>query len=148
MLTKCLAALFRFKSRKQASSFWKWKFAAQLPTTTVPSKLISLQSHHAGEHDAEIDELQQKYKHFFKEAFSGKGESSGVDSNADAMATDENLEDGDEAVISHQKKKEFEQPVQYAGPEKRDYDFNGDEPVEMDPTKKPDDGTTKPQIFY
>lgn len=36
------------------------------------------------------------------------------------MVTEENIDDGDEAVISKQKKQEFEQPVQYAGPENRE----------------------------
>ncbi len=43
------------------------------------------------------------------------------------MLTEENIDDDDEAVISNQKKQEFEQPVQYAGPENREYDLNGEE---------------------
>ena len=47
--------------------------------------------------------------------------------------------------------------MQYAGPENREYDFNAEEVAQTqekagtsahDPTKKPDDGTVKPQIFY
>jgi len=71
------------------------------------------------------------------------------------LVTEENIDDEDEAVISKQKKKEFEQPVQYAGPDQRQYDFNPSELVRdkksaaaADPTRKPDDGSPKPKIFY
>lgn len=75
----------------------------------------------------------------------------------DKLITEENIDDEDEATISKQKKQEFEQPVQYAGPDNREYDFNAEEMANIakgqdnranDPTKKPDDGTIKPQIFY
>lgn len=69
------------------------------------------------------------------------------------VLTEENIDDEDEAVISKQKKKGFEQPVQYAGPENRgENDFTPNELANgarrIDPTKKPDDGSPKPQIFY
>ena len=43
--------------------------------------------------------------------------------------TEENIDDDDEVAISKNKKQEFDQPVQYAGPENREYDLNVDEVV-------------------
>ena len=95
--------------------------------------------------DNEVADLIQKYKLF-------KSDVSAIGSQTE-LQTEENIEDGDEATISNQKKQEFEQPVQYAGPDNREQVFAPDqidavEPRKVDPTKKPDDGSVKPQIFY
>ena len=95
--------------------------------------------------DSEVADLMKKYKLLDQTELE-------QDISREDLLTGENIEDEDEAVISKQKKREFEQPVQHAGPDKHQYDFNQNEvvqqPATYDPTKKPDDGSPKPKIFY
>lgn len=149
-MTKCLAACLRYKSRRVANCFWKWKFggaqAQILPAVDGRSTIHGATVQTGLDADSEVADLIQKYKLFNQE----------VDAMAsqDKIMTEENIDDDDEVAISKNKKQEFDQPVQYAGPENREYDLNVDEVVnqdqikKIDPTKKPDDGTPKPQIFY
>ena len=146
-MTKCIAAAFRYKSRRVANFFWRWKFLPQ----HIPggrSTIHGATQRSALDADSEVADLIQKYKLFNQDASANE--------SREELITEENIEDGDEATISNKKKQEFEQPVQYAGPEKREYDFTPEEiaigenqqKAAADPTKKPDDGTPKPQIFY
>ena len=147
ILTKSVAAALRFKSRRIANFFWRWKYT-QVGLGAIGRSTIHGVTQQTGglDADSEVADLMKKYKLLDQDETSQLNQ---------PMLTDENIDDEDEAVISKQKKKGFEQPVQYAGPEKRgDYDFAPNEIVggnslrKNDPTKKPDDGSPKPQIFY
>ena len=107
VLTKCLAAMFRYKSRKVANCFWKWKYAQ--PTFIYRS---TIQPHTQHTQDSEVAELMQKYKLF--------------DQVSEHNLTNENIEaEADEVTISNQKKgEEFDQPIQHAGPEKKIFEFD------------------------
>ena len=59
VLTKCLAAMFRYKSRRVANFFWKWKFAQP-----VFINRSTIQPHTHVTQDSEVDELMKKYKLF------------------------------------------------------------------------------------
>lgn len=132
VLTKCLAAMFRYKSRRVANFFWKWKFAQP-----VFINRSTIQPHTHVTQDSEVDELMKKYKLF--------DQVSDNDNNSDG-----NIEDvADEVTISNQKKgEEFDQPVQHAGPaEKKLFEQDQEQRVDAK-TRKPDDGQPKPQIYY
>ena len=72
--------------------------------------------------DSEVADLIQKYKLFGGQTDNNSpaNEAAGGEGSATELVTEENIDDGDEAVISKQKKRDFEQPVQYAGPDGRD----------------------------
>ena len=74
--------MFRYKSRRVANFFWKWKFA--LPAFVYRS---TIQPHTQHTQDSEVAELMQKYKLF--------------DQVSEHNLTDENIEDGDEVTISN-----------------------------------------------
>ena len=132
VLTKGLAAMFRYKSRRVANFFWKWKFAQP---TFIYRSTIQPQTHVT--QDSEVDELMKKYKLF--DQVSDNGDNS--DGNVEDLA--------DEVTISNQKKgEEFDQPVQHAGPAEKKL-FEQDQEQQVDAkTRKPDDGQPKPQIYY
>ena len=102
VLTKCLAACFRYKSRRVANHFWRWKYMQTISLTgrsTIqrPSQMSP---------DSEVADLIQKYK------LLGHDEAQlPSNNNNNELMTEENIDDGDEAVISNAKKQDFEQPV-------------------------------------
>ena len=63
ILTKCLYACFRYRSRKVANSFWKWKF--QPPVLSGGRSTIhGATDRTALDADSEVADLIQKYKLF------------------------------------------------------------------------------------
>ena len=67
--------------------------------------------------DSEVADLMKKYK-LLDQSQDMEDQHSRDEDGERGLPTEENIDDEDEAVISKQKKKEFEQPVQYAGPDK------------------------------
>lgn len=133
VLTKCIAAAFRFRSRRVASFFWRWKY--QQPALMGGGRSTihgGTQQTAVLDADSEVADLMKKYK-LLDQSQEMEDQQSRDEDGERGLPTEENIDDEDEAVISKQKKKEFEQPVQYAGPDKHQYDFNQNEQVVVDP---------------
>ena len=105
VLTKGLAAMFRYKSRRVANFFWKWKFAQP---NFIYRSTIQPQTHITQDSEA-VDEVMKRYKLFDLVSDYEKENDNNSDGNIEEVA--------DEVTISNQKKgEEFDQPVQHAGP--------------------------------
>ena len=102
-LTKCMAASFRFRSRRVANLFWRWKFTSQNAMvgggrSTIQGATQNTQM----DADSEVADLIQKYKLFGggqTDENSPANEVAG-DGSGTELVTEENIDDGDEAVIS------------------------------------------------
>ena len=94
VLTKCLAAMFRYKSRRVANFFWKWKFAQP---NFIYRSTIQPQTHITQDSEA-VDEVMKRYKLFDLVSDYEKDNDNNSDGNIEEVA--------DEVTISNQKKGE------------------------------------------